>query len=184
MQYTTRKDKAENDFRIGKMENSDGIDLNKRRSLKVITAVTATGLVSAMPAIGDDTWTRENIDCSLILRADGRRLHLLMSNKSLNSITVSRFTSQPVLIGKSVLDLAKAFIEPIDIPSMDRVMVRLSIEAGLQSTVLPTAAKGRAGLADAETRYLPQGTRVVDFTAFVRHKVGSVDTRSAPVNIT
>jgi len=160
-----------------KQHNTD-FDAHKRRTLKILSSVAATGLLSSIPAsaIADaSTATREVLDCTLIHRADGVRLHLLMHNKTNNAVTASQFSSQFVRFGSATLNMAEAFEATVVIPAKDRVMVRLNIDAGLQSIPFDVPLDDKLLSINGTSKYLSQGTYVVNFNAFFYNGIGTLD---------
>jgi len=145
------------------MNNSDNVDPAKRNSLKILATITATGLLGSTQVLAGIHSGSDNsaIDCTLIYRADGLRLHLLMQNKTNTAVAAARFNTQPILVDNTIFDLADAY---------DRVMVRLNIEAGLKKK----PNNDKALPMDAATKHLSQGTRVVNFNATIKHGVGTI----------
>jgi len=154
------------------MNNSNIVDSAKRNSLKILATITATGLLGSTQVLAGIHSGSDNtaIDCTLIYRADGLRLHLLMQNKTNTAVTAARFNTQPILVDNTIFDLADAYVTPIVIPAMDRVMVRLNIEAGLKKKL----SSDKVLPMDTATRLLSQGTRVVNFNATIKHGVGTI----------
>jgi len=124
------------------MNNSNLIDLEKRNTLKVFAGISAVGLLASSQVLADTSINNDGtaIDCTLIYRADGLRLHLLMQNRTNAEVTAKRFNTQPILIGNTLFDLANAYVEPVVIPAMDRVMIRLNIDTGTQTGLADSKA--------------------------------------------
>ena len=80
------------------MNNSNIVDSAKRNSLKILATITATGLLGSTQVLAGIHSGSDNtaIDCTLIYRADGLRLHLLMQNKTNTAVTATRFNTQPI----------------------------------------------------------------------------------------
>ena len=160
-----------------KQHNTD-FDAHKRSTLKILSSVAATGLLSSIPASAiayESTAAGEVLDCTLIHRADGLRLHLLMHNKTKNPLTASQFSSQFVRFGSTALNMANAFEATVVIPAKDRVMVRLNIDAGLKAIPLDAPLNDKLLSVNGTNRYLAQGTFVVNFNAFFNNGIGTLD---------
>jgi len=153
-------------------------DAQKRRTLKILSSVATTGLLSSTPVSAiayESKTTGEVLDCTLIHRADGFRLHLLMHNKTNNPLTASQFNSQFLRFGSATLNMANAFEATVVIPAEDRVMVRLNIDAGLKTIPLDAPLNDKLLSINGSNRYLAQGTYIVNFNAFFNNGIGTLD---------
>ena len=145
--------------------NRDYFDSGKRRTLKILAGLTSTTLITSLPAsagsfaaLSTQNAQGEILNCTLISRADISRTHLLMHNTTDAHITVSSFLPQLIEYDNTLMNLESAYRETVVIPPNDRVMVRLNTETGLSKK---TPYKNVINLNNT-TKYLPQGTRVVD----------------------
>ena len=158
------------------MKTDNSFDPKKRRTLKLITGITSTGVLAAMPAIASAQYFSpkskgELIECKLISRSDLSRAYLLMHNKTDQEIAAARFSAQTIIFDDTTLDMAASYVEPVLIPPHDRVMVRLNLEAGLQ----PNHGVDTVIDMNSQTQYLQQGTRVVDLKIRVEKGVATID---------
>ena len=159
-------------------------DPGKRQTLITLAGLSATPLLAGMPVIADDNTalaapnnTGDILDCTLISRADNARSHLLMHNRTDNIISVSQFMPQLIEFDDTLMSLEDAYSETFVIPSQDRVMVRLNVEAGPnKKTPYNTVIH-----LNARTRYLPQGTRVVKMAVRVNNGICLIDNNPAQV---
>lgn len=157
------------------MNKNNSLDLKKRRTLKLITGITTTSLLTGIPSLATAQFISpvsdgKVIECKLISRADLSRAYLLMHNKTDHELATARFDHQSILFDNTILDMAEAYVEPVLIPPHDRVMVRLNLESGLQ--------KGRTASTvinmNSNTQYLPQGTRVVDLPVRLENGLATI----------
>ena len=93
-----------------------------------------------------------------------------MENRNDTDIALARFDTQLIAFDNTVVPLHDAFVEPVIVPAKDRVMVRLDSRF-INPTPIPDATPLNF---DTDTRFLPQGTRVVALPVSVMHGVGSV----------
>ncbi len=156
---------------------NDSFDLKRRKALKVITGVTATGFFIGTPAMAglmkNNPVFDAILDCKLISRADILRAHLLMHNKTKTDIVVNTIESQTIGYDDTYLNLARAYARPVTIPANDRVMIRLDME----NTLEPMTIDNNVIVMD--TQFLPFGSRVVDMKLMVKGGVAEVARYSA-----
>lgn len=161
---------------------NNGFDQSKRRTLKLLAGGAASGLFVGLPSLTTAGEIAANtigadglIDCLLISRVDGSRLHMLMQNKTNAPIVAMRMESQLIVFGGTAANLADAYSLPVIIPSNDRVMVRLNAEA------IGSGVKAPSDVIDmnADTRYLPKGTREVSITVRLIDGVGRIENKLA-----
>lgn len=169
------------------MNQTDGFDKSKRRTLQLLAGGTVSGLaIGLSPAIAGthaaaksfDTATALGagnglIECLLISRADGSRIHMLMHNKTDSAVLATSLESQSVIFGGTALNMADAFTKSVIIPANDRVMVRMDINAVMRQL---TSTKNVIDL-NADTRYLPRGSRQVALTIQLSDGVGTVTSK-------
>ena len=157
------------------MKNST-FNVARRHTLKLLAGTTA-GLLTGMPAFSglQETSAQYNptgipVDCTLISRADLARAYILMRNSSETEVIAAHFSDQTILFDNTLLNMADAYVEPIVIPPHDRVMVRLSLEAGLRQI----SAGGKVIDLNHRTTYLSQGTRVAALRVRFHHTAGLI----------
>ena len=164
------------------MNTDNRFDPKKRRTLKILTGLTTTGMLAGVPVIANAQFIATSnsgdiIDCKLISRADLSRAYLLMHNQTNHQIAAARFSMQSVLFDDTTLNMAEAYVEPIIIPPHDRVMVRLNLEAGLQAD----QTNNNIINMNLKTQFLPQGTRVVDLKVRMNNGVATIADYPVPV---
>ena len=152
-------------------------DSTKRRTLKLL-AGTTVGLVAGLPAyagsngkLSSDHVVGEYLDCTLISRADLLEAYLLMHNNTRKDIIAARFSDQRVRFDGTLFNLADGFVEPMVIAPTEKVIVRLNVEAALQNV---SASDNIIDLND-RTRFLSQGTRIVNLSVRINNGVATVD---------
>lgn len=149
----------------------------RRRALKIISGVTASGFIASTPATAalmeSEHAFEAVLDCKLISRADILRAHLLMHNKSKSDVVVNTIESQTIGYDDTYLNLARAYAKPVTIPANDRVMIRLDME----NTLEPMTIDNNVMVMD--TQFLPFGSRVVDMKLMVKDGVAEVVRYSA-----
>lgn len=159
----------------------NSFDLNKRKTLKVLTGITTTGLLASMPILSKAhaelaTYNAggDIIDCTLISRSDLSRAYLLIHNRTDSDVVAARFNEELIQFDNTTLNMADAYVEPVVIPSNDRLMIRLNIEAGIQNEPF----FGNIINMNANTEYLSQGTRVVTMKLRIKQGVCSIEPHS------
>lgn len=145
----------------------------RRKSLKLISGVAASGLLSGLVSSASvfasgksihAPQTGSGLSARLIVRADNSRAHMLLQNPANKDIYINRFDSFAVRFDSDALNLSDAFVEPVRIPAGDRVMVRLDMQAGLYNG---TTAEDLSSV----TQHLPLGTRVVPVALHVHRGI-------------
>ena len=151
-------------------------DSTKRRTLKLLTGTTV-GLLAGLPAYAGSNSklssahsVGEHLECTLISRADLLEAYLLMHNNTRQDIIAARFSDQRIRFDGTIFNLADGFVEPMVIAPTEKVIVRLNVEAALQNV---STSDNIIDLND-RTRFLSQGTRVVEVPVVVHNAVGSV----------